>query len=44
MAVLKRLVRLLNISLDMRVLAQDWRDAYIVPLYKGKGDKHECSN
>ena len=22
----------------------DWRDACIVPLYKGKGDRYECSN
>ena len=22
----------------------DWRGACIVPLYKGKGDKYECSN
>ena len=22
----------------------DWRDACIVPLYKGMGDKYECSN
>ena len=28
----------------MAVLPMDWRDACIVPLYKGKGDKCECSN
>ena len=22
----------------------DWRGAFIVPLYKGKGDKSQCSN
>ena len=22
----------------------DWRSACIVPLYKGKGDKYQCSN
>ena len=22
----------------------DWRGACVVPLYKGKGDKRECSN
>ncbi len=26
-----------------RVLS-DWRDAYIVPLYKGKGENYVCSN
>ena len=44
MAVLKRLVRLLNLSFDMGVVSMDWRGACVVPLYKGKGDKCECSN
>ena len=26
------------------VLPEDWRSAAIVPLYKGKGEKTECSN
>ena len=39
MAVLKWLVRLLNVSFDVGVVPMDWRGAYIVPLYKGKGDK-----
>ena len=43
-AVLEWLVRLLNLSFDMGVVPMDWRDACIVPLYKGKGDKCECSN
>ena len=38
------LVRLLNLSFDMRVVPMDWRGACIVPLYKRKGDKCECSN
>ena len=37
MAVLEWLVRLLNLSFDMGVVPMDWRGAYIVPLYKGKG-------
>ena len=41
-AVLEWLVRLL--SFDMGVVPMDWRGACIVPLYKGKGDKFECSN
>ena len=41
---LEWLVRLLNLSSDMGVVPMDWRGACIVPLYKGKGDKCECSN
>ena len=44
MAVLEWLVRLLNLSFDMGVVPMDWRGACIVPLYKGKNDKGECSN
>ena len=44
MSVLEWLVRLLNLSFDMRVVPMDWRGACIVPLYKGKGDKYECRN
>ena len=44
MAVLEWLVRLLNLSFDMGVVPMDWRGAFIVPLYKWKGDKCECSN
>ena len=28
----------------MCVVPMDWHGACIVPLYKGKGDKWECSN
>ena len=44
MAVLEWLVRPLNVSFDMGFVPMDWRGACIVPLYKGKGDKYECSN
>ena len=44
MAVLEWLVRLLDLSFDMGVVPMDWRGACIVPLYKGKGDKCECSS
>ena len=43
-AVLEWLVRLLNLSFDRGVVHIDWCGACIVPLYKGKGDKCECSN
>ena len=43
-AVLEWLVRLLNLSFDMGVVPMDWCGACIVPLYKEKGDKCECSN
>ena len=38
------LVRLLHVSFDMGVVPMDRRGACIVALYKGKGDKCECSN
>ena len=44
MAVLEWLVKLINLSFDMGVVPMDWRGACIVPLYKEKGDKCECSN
>ena len=44
MAMLKWLLRLLNVSFDMGTVPMDWRGACIVPLYKGKDDKCECSN
>ena len=44
MTVLEWLVRLLNLSFDMGVVPMDWHGAFIVPLYKGNGDKCKCSN
>ena len=41
---LLELVRLLNLNYDMVVVPMDWHGAWIVPLYKGKGDKCACSN
>ena len=38
------LVRLLNLSFDMGVVPMAWHGPCIVPLYKGNGDKCECSN
>ena len=38
MAILEWLVRLLNLSFNMGVVPMDWHGAFIVPLYKGKGD------
>ena len=26
------------------VVPEDWRSAVIIPLYKGKGERTECSN
>ena len=42
MELLEWLVQLLNLSFDMGVVPMDW--CGIVPLYKVKGDKCECSN
>ena len=44
MAVLERVVRLLNVSFDMGVVPTDWRGVCIVILCNGKGGKCECSN
>ena len=44
MAVMEYLVILLNVSFDMGIVPKDWRGACILPLYKAKGDKCECSN
>ena len=44
MAVLEWLVRLLNASFDIEVVNMDWHGACIVPLYKWKDHKCECSN
>ena len=44
MAVLEWLVGLLNLCFDMGVVPMEWRGDCIVPLYKGKGNKCECSN
>ena len=41
---LEWLVRLLNLNFDTGVGPIDRRGACIVPLYKGKSDKCECSN
>ena len=40
----KRKVKLFDESFDVGVVPMDWRGARIVPLYKRKGDKCECSN
>ena len=41
---LEWLVRLLDLNFDTGVVPMEWLGACIVPLYKGKGDKCECSN
>ncbi|XP_076031278.1 uncharacterized protein LOC143019503 [Oratosquilla oratoria] len=38
------LVRLFNVCWREGRVPEDWSSACIVPLYKGKGDKCECSN
>ena len=44
MTVLEWLVRLFNICFMLSIVPVDWVIACMVPLYKGKGDVHECSN
>ena len=41
---LEWLVRLLPVTFDMGVVPMAWHDVCIVPMYKGNGDKCECSN
>ena len=38
------LVRLLNYCFETGRVPRNWCEACIVPLYKGKGDRCECSN
>ena len=42
--VLEWLVRAFNICFILSIVPVDWVIACMVPLYKGKGDVHECSN
>ena len=44
MAVVEWSVRMLNVNFDMAEVPIDWRGVCIVLLYKGKGDKYDCSN
>ncbi len=39
-AVVEWLVRLMNVRFREGRVPSDWRDACIVPLYKGKGEKY----
>ena len=41
---LEWLVRVFNICFMLSMVLVDWVIACKVPLYKGKGDVHECSN
>ena len=34
----------LDASFDVGAISMDWRGACIVPLYKSKGDRCECTN
>ena len=43
-SVMEWLVRLFNVCLVAGMVPVEWCSACIVPLYKGKGDRHECSN
>src|SRR5678815_918799 len=42
--VVECLMRLFNVCWDQCEVPQDWQDSCLVPIYKGKGDKKECSN
>ena len=36
--------KLCNMAFESGVVLEDWRSAGIIPLYKGKGERIECSN
>ena len=36
--------KLCNIDFESVVVLEEWRSVVIVPLYKGKGERTECSN
>ncbi len=38
------LVRLLNVCFLSSMVLNDWTSACVAPLYKGKGDKYECTS
>ena len=42
--VLEWLVRVFNLCFMLSIVPVDWVIACMVPLYKGRGDVHECSN
>ncbi len=42
--VVEWLLRLLNVCFFRSMVPNDWTSAYVVPLYKGKGDKYECTS
>lgn len=42
--IIEWLVRVLNVCFESGIVPVDWVSACIVPLYKGKGDKYECTS
>ena len=40
--VCKWMCRIFNICWERGEVSTDWRDAVMLPIYKGKGDKKEC--
>ena len=38
------LQRLFNMMLSGEEMPREWRERWLVPLYKGKGDAQECKN
>ena len=36
--------KLCNMAFESDVVFEDWRSGVIVPLYKGKGERTECTN
>ena len=38
------LLRILSRCMEPGVVPEDWKTAYIVPIYKGKDDRRKCAN
>lgn len=44
LSMVELLVKMFSVCFITSLVPKDWVSACIAPLYKGKGDKHECSN
>ena len=43
-SVLKFLTKLYNRTMESEIMPEEWRDSVLIPIFKNKGDVHNCSN